>query len=134
MSRIGLALLALAAVAAACGRNAALGDLSFFPGATVVGSTTFVGEAYGFPRASWEQVELRTEAPYRQVRDFYANLNIRGWTSAFENESKKSQGRVYTRVLADSRRRTFYVVTIEERPGSKDNGVILRRGLASDKR
>ena len=135
VTRIRLVLvLVLALVAAACGRRAALGDLSYYPGATVVGSTSFVGEAYGFPRASWEQVELRTEAPYGQVRDFYAKLNIRGWTSAFENESRKCQGRVYTRVLADARRRTFYVITIEERPASHDNGVLLRRGLASDGR
>jgi hypothetical protein len=126
-----LLLVAIMGLAAACGRSTALGDLSYFPGATVVGSTTFVGEAYGFPRASWEQVELRTEAPYGQVRDFYAKLKVRGWTSAFENESSKSAGRVYTRVLADTRRRTVYVITVEERLGSRDNGVMLRRGLAS---
>jgi hypothetical protein len=130
MRRAGLALLALLALGGACGRNAALGDLAYFPGATIVGSTSFVGEAYGFPRASWDQVELRTEAPYGEVRDFYTKLDIRGWTSAFENESTKSAGRVYTRVLADARRRTFYVITVEERTGTRDNSVLLRRGLS----
>lgn len=115
---------------AACGRGAALGDLAYFAGASVTGSTTFVGEAYGFPRAAWEQVELRARAPYERVRDFYAGLRISGWTSTFENESRKATGRVYMRYLADSRRRTFYVIVVEERQRSGDVSILLRRGIA----
>ncbi len=116
--------------AAACGRGDALGDLKFFPGSAVVGATSFVGEAYGFPRSAWEQVELRSAAPYEQVRDFYAKATIPGWTSTFESESPKSSGRVFTRFLADGRRKRFYVIAIEERQASRDVSVLLRRGVA----
>jgi hypothetical protein len=128
VGRAGL-LLAVLAVAA-CSRGAALGDLTYFPGASVTGSTAFIGEAYGFPRAAWEQVELRSGAPYEQVRDFYAGLWVSGWTSTFEHESRKATGRLFMRYLADSRRRTFYVIVVEERQRSRDVGIVLRRGLA----
>lgn len=118
------------ALAAGCGRGGALGDLTYFRGATVVGSTSTEGEMFGFPRARWEQVELRSAAPYTQVRDFYARLRVSGWTSTFENESAKSAGRIYWRYLADGRRRVFYVIMVEEHERSKDVSVILRRGLA----
>ncbi len=117
-------------VTASCGRHDALGDLRYFPGAAVVGSTSFVGDAYGLPRSAWEQVELRSAAPYQQVRDFYAKATISGWTSTFESESPKSDGRVYSRFLADVGRKRFYVITVEERKTSHDVSVVLRRGIA----
>ncbi len=123
-------IVAVVLVMAACGRGNALGDLQYFPGAAFVGRTSFVGEAYGFPRATWEQVELRSAAPYERVRDFYAKADIGGWTSTLESESPKSDGRLYTRFLADGRRRRFYVITVEERQASRDVSVLLRRGLA----
>ncbi|MGQ0571703.1 MAG: hypothetical protein ACT4P5_19545 [Armatimonadota bacterium] len=119
-----------AVMIAACGRGSALGDLKFFPGSTVVGQTSFVGEAFGFPRSAWEQVELRSSARYDAVRDFYAKARITGWTSTFESESPKSTGRVYNRFLADRRRREFYVIMVEEREAAQDVSVLLRRGLA----
>jgi hypothetical protein len=128
MRRVWLML--AAGLIAACGRSDRLGDLKYYPGGSVVGATSFVGEAFGFPKASWEQVELRSEAPYVQVRDFYSKTAIRGWTSTFESEIPKSDGRVYSRYLADRTRRTFYIVTVEERQRSRDVGIILRRGLA----
>ncbi len=115
---------------AACGRSSGLKDLPYAPGALVVGETSFVGEMFGFPRSAWEQVELRVERPYEQVRDFYAKVAIRGWTSTFDSESSKSTGRVFNRFLADGRRRQFYVITVEERVGPRDVSVLLRRGLA----
>ncbi|MGQ0550405.1 MAG: hypothetical protein ACT4PY_12145 [Armatimonadota bacterium] len=115
---------------AACGRGSALRDLPYAPGAIVVGETSFVGEMFGFPRSAWEQVELRVERPYEQVRDFYAQVAIRGWTSTFESESTKGGGRVFNRFLTDARRRQFYVITVEDRPASRDTSVLLRRGLA----
>jgi hypothetical protein len=126
-------IIVLAAVALwvrGCGRTAALGDLQYYPGATVVGSTSFVGEAFGLPRSAWEQVELRTEAPYAQVRDFYRAATIAGWASTFESESHKSTGRLFTRFLADGRRKHFYAITVEERQTSRDVSVLLRRGVA----
>jgi hypothetical protein len=126
-------LAAVIALAAGCSRTNALGDLRYFRGATVVGSTSSSGEAFGFPSARWEQIELRSQAPYEQVRDFYARLDVRGWTSTFENESSKSTGRVYWRYLADNARQVFYVVMVEERQPSKDVSIILRRGLAKPK-
>ncbi|MDR7482661.1 MAG: hypothetical protein QN203_09140 [Armatimonadota bacterium] len=126
----GVFLLAAVLLAAACSRarGQALGDLRFFPGATVVGTAAFVGEAYGFPRAAWEQVELRSEARYEQVRDFYQRLQIGGWTGTFESETRKSDGRRYTRYLVDSRRQRFYVVVVEERQRAHDVAILLRRG------
>lgn len=115
---------------AACDRGSALRDLPYAPGATVVGETSFVGEMFGFPRSAWEQVELRVQRPYEQVRDFYAKIAISGWTSTFESESAKATGRVFNRYLADSRRRRFYVISVEERLASRDTSVLLRRGLA----
>lgn len=116
---------------AACGRPAgALGDLRYFPGAAAVGSTSSEGEFFGFPRAEWEQVEMRTQASYAEVKAFYAKAGPKNWTSIFESELPKSTGRVYSRYLADGQRRTFYVITIEERQQSKDVAIILRRGLA----
>lgn len=125
-------LIAVLAVAgcARIGRGARLGALPYFPGAAVVGSTSFVGELSGFPRASWDQVELRSQARFEQVRDFYAKVEIKGWSSKFETEVPKRTGRVFTRFLADNRRREFYTITIEERVPSKDVSVLLRRGLA----
>ncbi len=123
-------LVAVALVVAACGRGNALGDLQYFPGAAFVGATSFVGESYGLPRSAWEQVELRSAATYEQVRDFYAQFAILGWSSTFESDSPKSTGRVYTRFLADERRRRFYVITVEERQASRDVSILLRRGLA----
>jgi hypothetical protein len=96
----------------------------------VVGTTSTEGEMFGFPPARWEQVELRSATPYTQVRDFYARLRVSGWTSTFEHESAKSTGRIYWRYLADSRRRVFYVIMVEEHGRFKDVSVILRRGLA----
>lgn len=128
----GLWLVLALLLAAGCARRAALGDLTYFPGSATIGTTSFVGERYGFPHASWEQVELRAEAPYEQVRDFYARLAVDGWTSTFDNESPKSTGRLYLRYLADARRRTFYVIAVEEREGSRDVSVLLRRGLARE--
>ncbi len=122
-------LLAVLAIGA-CGRGDALGDLTYYPGATVVGSTSFVGEAFGFPRSAWEQVELRAEAPYEQVRDFYAKFTIGGWTSTFESEAPKSTGRVFSRYLADGQRRRFYAITVEERQTPRDVSVLLRSGVA----
>jgi hypothetical protein len=116
--------------AAGCGRANALGDLKYFPGAGVVGTTSFAGERYGFPDATWDQVELRSSAPYPQVHDFYAKTAIPGWTSTFESENRKSNGRVYSRYLADDRRRRFYAITVEEREASHDVSVLLRRGTA----
>ena len=131
MKRTGLAgLLLIALVIAGCRRGDALGDLRYYPGATVVGATSFVGEAFGFPRSEWEQVELRTEAPYEQIRDFYAKTVIGGWTSTFESELPKSTGRVFVRFLADGRRKRFYTITVEERQTSRDVSILLRRGLA----
>jgi hypothetical protein len=115
---------------AACSRADALGDLKYYPGATVVGSTSYVGEAFGFPRSAWEQVELRTQAPYEQVRDFYRSATIPGWASTFETESDKSAGRLFTRFLADRQRKRFYAIIVEERQPSGDVSVLLRRGLA----
>ena len=123
-------LLLVVVLAAACNRarDQALGDLRFFPGATVVGTAAFVGEAYGFPRALWEQVELRSPARYEQVRDFYRTLQIAGWTGAFESETRKSDGRLYTRILIEGRRRQIYVVVVEERQRAGDVAIVLRRG------
>ena len=115
---------------AACGRGSALRELPYAPGAIVVGETSFVGEMFGLPRSAWEQVELRVERPYEQVRDFYAKFAISGWTSTFESESAKASGRAFNRFLADGRRRQFYVITVEERLASRDTSVLLRRGLA----
>lgn len=115
---------------AACGRGSALRDLPYAPGAVVVGETSFVGEMFGFPRSAWEQVELRVERPYEQVRDFYAKVAITGWTSTFESESAKDTGRGFSRFLADAGRRRFYVITVEERRASRDTSVLLRHGLA----
>jgi len=126
-----LAVVAAAVVIAIRMRKDALGDLPYFPGSTHVGGTTFIGEAFGFPQAAWEQVELRSQAPFEQVRDFYAKITIRGWTSTFESESPKSTGRVYLRLLADNRRKQFYVVSVEERQPSRDVSVLLRRGRAT---
>jgi hypothetical protein len=124
---LGVALLAVAG----CRRAApALGDLPYYPGATIVGTTAFEGEAFGFPRASWEQVELRIAAPFADVRAFYAKVAIRGWTSTFESEAPKFAGRSYLRVLADNRRRRYYVIAVDERKGSQDVSILLRRGLA----
>jgi hypothetical protein len=117
--------------AAGCRRGtSALGDLPYYPNATVVGTTTFEGEAFGFPRASWEQIELRTTAPFADVRTFYARVTIRGWTSTFESEVPKFGGRSYLRLLADNRRRQYYVIAVDERKSSKDVSILLRRGLA----
>jgi len=113
-----------------CSRARALGDVKYYPGATVVGSTSFVGEMLGFPRASWEQVELRTQAPYEQVRDFYRAATVSGWASTFEGEAAKSAGRLFTRFLADGSRKRFYAITVEERQIHGDVSVLLRRGLA----
>lgn len=115
---------------AACGRGSALQDLPYVPGASVVGQTAFVGEMFGLPRSAWEQVELRVERPFEQVRDFYAKVAISGWTPIFESESAKLGGRSYSRFLADARRRRFYVIGVEERLTSKDVSVLLRRGVA----
>lgn len=115
---------------AACGRPASLGAVPHYPGATRVGTATFTGESYGFPLAAWEQIELRTRAPYPQVREFYQRARVPGWTSTFESEVPKSDGRVFSRYLADSRRRTFYVITVEERTRSRDVVILLRRGVA----
>jgi hypothetical protein len=121
----------VAAVTAGCGRPAdALGDIRYFPGATLVGSSSSEGEAFGFPRAAWEQIELRAQASYAEVKAFYAAAGPKNWTSAFESELSKSTGQVYSRYLADAERRTFYVITVEERRPSKDVAIILRRGLA----
>lgn len=129
--RLALAAWAVTALlAAGCGRTGALGDLRYYPGATVVGSTSFVGEAFGFPRSSWEQVELRVQAPYEQVRDFYKSVTVTGWTSTFESETAKSAGRFFTRFLADGRRLRFYTITVEERQVLGDVSVLLRRGRA----
>jgi len=116
--------------ATGCSRADALGDLKYYPGATVVGSTSYVGEAFGFPRSAWEQVELRTQAPYEQVRDFYRSATIPGWASTFETETQKSAGRLFTRFLTDRGRNRFYAITVEERQASGDVSVLLRRGLA----
>lgn len=115
---------------AACGRGDRLGDLPYFPGSTHVGRASSVSEAHGFPRSKWEQIELRSAAPYDQVREFYAKLTISGWTSTFESETPKSAGRVYYRFLADAKRKQFYVVTVEERQASRTVAILLRRGLA----
>lgn len=120
----------MAVALAACGRGRALGELRYFPGTTVVGRASFVREAFGFPRAAWDQVELRTAAPYERVRDFYAGMTIGGTTSSFSSEIRKSTGRVYTRFMADHRRRHYYAVTVEERQASRDVEVLLRRGIA----
>lgn len=125
------AVLLAAALFAGCGRRDRLGDLPYFPGATHVGATSFVGEAHGFPRSAWEQIELRSTAPYEQVREFYAKVAVGGWTSTFESEMTKSDGRVYSRYLADGRRRRFYVLTVEERQASRTVTILLRRGLAT---
>ncbi|MDQ7858624.1 MAG: hypothetical protein QN174_05450 [Armatimonadota bacterium] len=128
MTRAWVVALALAVVA--CSRPAALGVVPYFPGAARVGTTSFIGEAHGFPAARWEQVELRTQAPYPQVREFYQRVRVSGWTSTFESEVPKSTGRVFSRYLADGRRRTFYVITVEERARSRDVLILLRRGIA----
>lgn len=117
-------------LAAACGRGDRLGDLPYFPGSAHVGKASSIGEAHGFPRSKWEQIELRSAAPYEQVREFYAKVTISGWTSTFESETPKSDGRVYNRYLADGRRRQFYVLTVEERRASRTVAILLRRGLA----
>lgn len=113
-----------------CGRAGALGDVKYYPGATVVGSTSFVGEVFGLPRSSWEQVELRSQAPYEQVRDFYRAATVPGWASTFEGEAAKSAGRLFTRFLADGSRKRFYAITVEERQILGDVSVLLRRGQA----
>jgi hypothetical protein len=117
-------------LAAGCGRTATLGDLRYYPGATVVGSTSFVGEAFGFPRSAWEQVELRVRAPFEEVRDFYRSVVVSGWTSTFESETTKSGGRFFTRYLADGPRKRFYAMTVEERQVLGDVSILLRRGRA----
>lgn len=119
---------------AACGRGERLGDIPYFPGSTLVGKAASVGEAHGFPRAEWEQNELRSTAAYEQVRDFYAKVAISGWTSTFESEMPKSVGRVYNRFMADAKRKQFYVITVEERQASKTVTILLRRGLAKPAR
>ena len=124
-------LLAMVMVFAACSRQPdALGDFKYYRGATMVGTVSFEGEAFGFPRARWDQVELRTQAGYAEVKAFYAKAGPQDWTSTLESEQPRSAGRLYSRYLADSRRRTFYVITIEERQPSRDVAIILRRGVA----
>lgn len=116
---------------AACGRGDRLGDLPYFPESTHIGRASSIGEAHGFPRSRWEQVELRSTKPYDEVREFYAKLKVGGWTSTFESESPKSAGRVYYRFLADAKRRQFYVITVEERQASRTVAILLRRGQAT---
>lgn len=122
--------LAAALAASACGRRDGLGDLPTFPGATVVGRTSFEDAAFGFPAARWEQVELRTTARFEQVRDFYRGVTVRDQAAVFETEVPKHRGRLYARYLSDRPRRTFYVVTVEERPATRDVSILLRRGIA----
>ena len=129
-SRVAGAVLALLALAVAgCGRRDRLGDLRFFPGASYVGSTSSAGEQFGFPPASWEQVELRVQAPFEKVRDFYAKTEISGQTATFESELPKSTGRVYNRFMADQSRRRFYALTVEERTPLGHVSVLLRYGV-----
>lgn len=125
-----VASLSLVLAAGACGRRGVLGELRYFPGAKVVERSSRVGEAFGFPRSEWTLVELRVVASFERVRDFYAGAVIPGTTSAFESAVAKSAGRVYSRYLADSRRQEFYAITVEERQGSREVTVILRRGVA----
>ncbi len=122
--------LVLALAVAACGRGEALGELRYFPGSTLVGRSSRVGEAFGFPRSEWSHVELRVVAKYERVREFYERAKIPGTTSAFESEVPKSSGRVYSRYLADSPRKRFYAITVEERQGSREVTISLRRGVA----
>jgi len=131
LSRVIVMLLTLCALpAAGCARRDRVGDLPFFPGASYVGSTSTTGEQFGFPPASWQQVELRTQAAFEAVRDFYAKTAIGGQTATFESEQPKSTGRVYNRFMADQSRRRFYAVTIEERTGLGHVSVLLRYGVA----
>jgi len=127
---VGVILALCAMAVAGCNRRDRLGDLPFFPGASYVGSTSTVGEQFGFPAASWEQVELRTQTPFETVRDFYAKIELGGQTATFENELPKSTGRVYNRFMADQPRRRFYAVTVEERTRPRDVSVLLRYGVA----
>lgn len=126
----GALVLACVLAVASCARRDRLGDLPFFPGASYVGSTSSTGEQFGFPAARWEQVELRTQAPFETVRDFYARTTLPGQTATFENELPKSTGRVYNRLMADQQRRRLYAVTVEERAGARDVSIVLRHGVA----
>jgi hypothetical protein len=131
LSRAAVAIVMLCALAAAgCARPDRVGDLPFFPGASYVGSTSTTGEQFGFPPASWQQVELRTEAAFDKVRDFYAKAAIRGQTATFESEQPKSTGRVYNKFMADQARRRFYAITVEERAALGHVSVLLRYGVA----
>lgn len=127
---VGAVLALLALAVAGCGRRDRLGDLPFVRGASYVGSTSSVGEQFGFPPASWEQVELRVQAPFEKVRDFYAKTELSGQTATFESELPKSTGRVYTRFMADQSRRRFYAITVEERVTLGHVSVLLRYGVA----
>jgi hypothetical protein len=119
-----------ALLAAGCSRApTSVGILPFFPGAVVVGTTSFDSPLVGFPQASWTQVELRSEAKYDQIRDFYKQKALQNPGAAFENESKKRGGRIFTRFLSDRRRTEFYTITVEERTASRDVSILLRRGL-----
>jgi hypothetical protein len=125
-----LAALGVALLAAACARApASIGSLPYFPGAVVVGTTSFDGPLVGFPQASWTQVELRSEAKYEQIRDFYKQKALVNPGAAFENESQKRGGRIFLRFLSDRRRTEFYTITVEERTASRDVSILLRRGL-----
>jgi hypothetical protein len=132
LDRRARTLLAVGAILLAAGCSRAprsVGILPHFPGATVVGTTSFEGPFAGFPRASWTQVELRSQAKYEQVRDFYKERVLQNPGAAFENESQKRGGRIFTRFLSDRARTEFYAITVEERTASSDVSVLLRRGL-----
>lgn len=129
---VGAAVLVVGAalLTAACRRSAtAVGALPYFPGAAIVGTTSFDGPVPGFPHASWTQVELRSQAKYEQIRDFYKHKVLPNPGTAFENESQKQGGRVFIRLLSDRSRREFYTITVEERAAQRDVSVLLRRGL-----
>lgn len=131
LSHAAVMVVALCALAATgCARPDRIGDLPFFPGALYVGSTSTTGEQFGFPPASWQQVELRTQAAFDKVRDYYAKTAIRGQTATFESEQPKSTGRVYNRFMADQARRRFYAITVEERAALGHVSILLRYGVA----
>lgn len=134
MRRGRLAAVALAVGAAllgvACSRaSTAIGVLPYFPGAVIVGTTSFDGPLAGFPQAAWTQVELRSQAKYEEIRDFYKQKALPHPGAAFENESQKRGGRIFTRFLSDRSRQEFYTIKVEEREASRDVSVVLRRGL-----
>ena len=139
--RVGILLIAVVLLSAACQRQAAAPppapaptaeptpapapagqNLLTYPGATQTNASSYSGAGPTGNAGQWSTVTMETTDPYEKVRDFYKANAPQGYSQSFMNENTSDGNREFALWFARTDGKAWYVITVHE---EKDEGKVV---------